>query len=192
MVKLRVMGEYKRSDIPTIPIPPSLLSQVKEWAIKMDRENHGRKTRDGGDYKDVKGCLGQWGVHQYLVDNKWSHSYSPPYVKEQYGDQYDIKFCGEIWDVKCREWWNEDYYYNIKIKMGEHEKTEAKPCDSYIFTTTDKEYNNIYILGAIPYHNLWNELQPLDDISNSMMKFPCAGSIPSRNLIPIRDFILRA
>lgn len=179
-----------RTDIITIPIPQPLLEEVTEWAKKMDQENQGKRTRDGGDFKNIKGCLGQWAVHQYMNAYKWEHTYSPPYVKNQHGDSYDIGFCGETWDVKCREWWDENYFFNIKMKMATHEHTESKPGDTYIFTTIDREYTNVYILGGLPYNTVWNNLTPISDYDQSQMKFPCAGYILSRDLIPIKKLIL--
>jgi hypothetical protein len=189
MAILRVLNSYKLSDIVVIPTTQEIVSEVTKWAKMMGKENFGLRTRDGGSERDIKGCLGQWAVHQYLTVMGWDHEYSPPYVEKQYGDAFDIKFCGDIWDVKCRSWWKEDYFYNIDILMGKHEKTEAKPCDYYIFTTTDREYKNIYILGGKTYYDTWNELKEV--IDQSHLPFPAEGSFKSRTLTPIRKLIMR-
>ena len=181
-------SKYTLEDIIIVPVPPSELLRARKWAKAIGEENKGERTRDGGDDRDIKGCLAQWAVHKYLEDAGWDHTYSLPYIKDQHRDQFDLLFSDEIWDVKCRGWWKEEYYYNISILMATHEKSEAKPCDYYIFCTTDTSFNNIYILGAKSYDSTWNELQPVDQ---SKMRFPTAGELKSRSLTPLRKHILK-
>ena len=180
---------YQLKDIIVIPTTPEIVEKYRIAATNMGKENKGGKTRDGGDYKDLKGCLAQWAVHEYLNDCGWEHEYREPYVEKQYGDEFDIKFCDEIWDVKGRSWWDEKWFFNIDILMGVHEKTEAKSADWYIFCTVDKEYKNVYILGGKTSYDTWNELQEVKDQSH--LPFPAEGSFKSRTLTPIRKLILR-
>lgn len=192
---LRVTKQYERSDIITIPVPPDILEVARSTSVLLDKENEGKYTRDGGADKNIKGYLGQWAVHTYLNScnngRGWYHLYSEPYVKGQHGDKFDILFGGtDKWDVKCREFWTEEYFYNIKMIMSEHERDESKPCDAYIFCTPDLDYKNIYILGGNDYHYVWNNLTDIPEEAKSHLKFPAAGYVISRTLTPIEKLIL--
>jgi hypothetical protein len=175
------------TDIIKAPISKETLNTAKEWAIKLDKENQGKNTKDGGVDKNIKGCLGQMGVHAVLKKWRWPHEYSAPYQKELYGDDYDIKVGDEIWDVKCRGWWKEEFFYNISVIFSVHE--EKNKCDHYIITTTDEEFENLYILGAISYNELWSSLSPVP--KSWKMKFPAAGIVKSHQLTPFKKFVFR-
>lgn len=191
----RKRNKYKITDIPAIDIPESVLEHARKVAPKLGGENRGQKTMDGGVFKDIKGVLGQWAVHKYLSNSGWLHTYSEPYIEKQYGDQYDILFAGyERWDVKCRDWWKPEYFYNIRLLMGEHEYAKfehEKHCDYYIFTTVAKDYSQAFILGGIGGHDLWNKLTDLSEDEKQYMKYPTKGKIYSRFLTPIRNLILK-
>jgi len=189
-----MLKAYELKDIPVIDIPNPVIEYAKEVATLLDKENQGKKTMDGGKNKNIKGTIAQWAVHKYLEDNGWYHEYSKPYTKEQHGDKYDILFAGEeVWDVKCRDWWNEEYFYNHRILMGEHEFDSfcEKPCDYYIFTTLEKDLSKAYILGGLVGYDLWDKLQELKESEKTHMKYPTKGKTYSRYLTPIRDLILR-
>jgi len=89
---------YQLNDIIVIHVPPERFAWARRVAPLLDKENKGRKTNDGGEHKNVKGCLGQWAVNEYLNIRGWDHDYSEPYVEEQYGDKFDIGFCGDIFE----------------------------------------------------------------------------------------------
>lgn len=185
---------YSLIDIPEIIIPNKVIEYARKVSPLLDRENRGQKTMDGGEFKNIKGTIGQWAVHKYLKDKGWEHTYAKPYVKEQYGDQYDIVFgTGDVWEVKTRDWWKPDYFYNIRLLMGTHEKVafETKKPDYYIFVTLTKDYTKAYILGGILGYDLWNTLQDLTEEEQEYMKYPTEGKIYSRQLIPILKVILR-
>ena len=187
-------NDYKLSDIPVIDIPKKVLLYAEKVSEHLKKENKGQKTMLGGDFRDIKGTVGQWAVHKYLLNEGWKHTFSKPYVKGQCGDQYDIIFGDEdIWEVKCRSWWKEKYFYNIRLLMGEHEyeNSKTKRCDYYIFTTTNKDYTKAYILGGIGGYELWNDLEDLTGEEEQYMKYPTRGKIYSRQLTPIRNLILR-
>lgn len=177
----------KKSDVIIVPIPDEILKWAERAAVKLDTENFGSNTVDGGKHKNIKGCLGQWAVHKYLEDNRWKHTYSKPYVEKQYGDSFDIKFLDQIWDVKCRDWWNEEYFFNIRLNMTKKERGKPKSCDYYVFCTVDTSYKNVYILGIQTYDKVWKELNPID----RTMKIPTAGFIRSNILIPLKKHIIR-
>ena len=186
--------DYKITDIPEIIIPQKVIDYARKISPLLDKENRGQHTMDGGEFKNVKGTIGQWAVHRYLLDHNWKHDYAQPYVKEQYGDQYDIVFgTGDIWEVKTRDWWKPDYFYNIRLLMGTHEKDsfETKKCDHYIFVTVTKEYDKAYILGGIDGCKLWETLHDLEDDEKPHMRYPTEGKIYSRELTPILRVILR-
>lgn len=185
-----------KEDIITIPIPVKILDWARKVSPLLDNENHGSNTQDGGEYKNIKGCLGQWAVHQYLVDKNWDHRYEEPYVKEQYGDHFDIKFCGDVWDVKCRGWWNEKWCLNNDIFMTKKEQVDSskpdhKKCDYYVFCTVDKEWENIYILGIKSFVKVWLELQDLTEEELKHTKIDTSGTVSVRSLTPLKKHILR-
>lgn len=185
---------YNLIDIPEIYIPDKVLEYARKIAFLLERENKGQKTRYGTDQRDIKGFIGQWAVHRYLKDEGWDHEFSKPYVEKQYGDSFDIKFGDELWEVKTRDWWKEDYFFNIRILMGEHEKLtfdHKKKCDYYIFVTTTRDYKKAYILGGISGYGLWNSLQNLTESEGKYIKYPTEGKIYSRQLAPIRKVILK-
>lgn len=186
-----------RKDVITIPIPDHILKWAKKAAVELDRENDGENTQDGGSDKNVKGNLGQWAVSKYLTDSNLKHTYEKPYVKEQYGDRFDIEFCGDIWDVKCRGWWSEEWWLNNNIFMTLREQKEAmkpdhKKTDYYIFCTVDKEWKNIYILGVKSFVKVWSELKDLTERELKHTVIDTAGTVSVRSLTPIKKHIWRA
>lgn len=174
-------------DIKKVPIPEELLEKATAWAKALDRENAGEKTLEGGVEKNIKGCIGQWAVHALLDSWNWPHKYSEPYQKDLHGDDFDIKVAGEVWDVKCRNKWNEEYFYNIEALFTEQEK--EKECDYYIVCTPDEGMKNVYILGAISYQDLWDNLKPAAE--GRSYRFEPAGRIFSHNLSPFHKFVFR-
>ena len=151
------------------------------------QENYGRNNRDGGNLREVRGSLAQQAVKVWLdtqtsIDYEWSD----PFQKGLYGDKWDFIIAGESYDVKCRNWWNPTYYYNVDFFMGVHEQN--KEVDNYIFTTTDRNMEAVYIYGAISYTRLWNKLEKPH---NKPGKFPNAGTIHCRNLVPLYKYIYK-
>lgn len=176
----------RREDIVQVTVTPYMMRGARRDAKNLAR-NIGAKTKDGGDLRDVKGSLGQQAVHIKLEDWNLRHKYSDPFDKDSCGDDFDIKYGNEIWDVKTRGWWNDKYFFNIKLYMGEHEE-ERKP-DFYVFATNDYGMDYVYILGVIGSGKLWKSLKTPE--KNVKFRFPSAGYIYSRELEPFRDFAMR-
>jgi hypothetical protein len=180
---------YKLSDIIIIPITPERLLWAKESAKKLDEQNTGSNTQEGGKDKNIKGCLGQWAVHTYLENNKLEHTYSKPFVDKQFGDTFDIKFCEDTWDIKCRGWWYEPTFGNLRLLMTQKEQDKPKKCEFYIFTTVDRDFKNVYILGAKSYSKTWEYLEDLTEAEENIIRFPTAGVVISRSLTPLYQHI---
>ena len=173
-----------------IPITDEILAFAREKAPLMDAENQGRNTLDGGKDKNVKGIVGQWAVRQYLIQQKWNHTYSEPYVPEQYGDPFDIIVAKtDVWDVKCRGWFEgiKEYRTILMTKKEEADK-DKKECDYYMFTTVDYKYRNCYILGGIRSYLLWDKIKKVDP--KRKMPIPTAGYLHTKHLAPIYKVIL--
>lgn len=181
---------YSREKIIKLTIRKELLDTAKAYARSLGIENKGLRTRDGGSEKDIKGSIAQILVHEYLESLRIPHEYSSPYTKGQHGDPYDILFSDMVIDVKCRGKWSEKYFYNIKLLMAEHELTEAKPCDYYVFCTLDEDFSNLYILGVLSYRETWGNLKPLSPEEKKVLLFPAKGFIYSRSLAPFSDLFM--
>lgn len=189
--------DYQLKDIIPIEVPDEVKKEAERVSPLLNSENAGYNTMDGGKFKNIKGYIGQWAVDSYLNScnngKGWLHTYSEPYIQEQYGDRFDILFLNEfVWDVKCREWWSEDYFYNIKLLMGCHEEKafNDKKCDYYIFTTVSRDFKMAYILGGMEGNKLWNSLSDLTDEDKKHIWYPTKGKIYSRDLTPVAKIVM--
>jgi hypothetical protein len=184
-------AEYLKKII-IVPIPQEIRIKARKAANAIEEaRKDSKKTRDGGDDKDYKGILGQWGVQTAIEDMGFRPEVDDPFKVKKGGDDFDIKFGDEIWDVKCRWWWNNEWCFNESIIMAEHEATEAKSCDYYVFCTPDKGYKNIYILGAYDYYHTWEELDEINEKVLAKLPFPAAGWLHVKKLTPFKEFVLR-
>jgi len=182
-----VNSNYKKPQ--AIKIPDEVKREAVEYAKGLDKDRHFRR-RVGNFWDLYRSCIGQIMVHRYLTSLKIAHDYMKPYHSEgRPANEYDIRIqdLGEF-DVKCRGRWNEEYFYNIKILIAEHEREERLKTDYYIFCTTDKELKNFYILGVLSYKDLWNKLHKPEDRE---YKFPVAGYILSREMNDLKKTIFR-
>jgi hypothetical protein len=177
-----------RNQVIELEIPEEVKVLCKEYADGLDKNRHyGRKV---GKLNDLyRSCLGQEMVHVWLDRDKIYHDYMKPYHKEGRPlGEYDVMIAGETYDVKCRSRWNEKYSHNIELIMSSHEQEERLKVDYYIFCTTDDFADNVYILGALSYSDLWEKLH---EPKERQYSFPPAGYIISRELKPIRKVIYR-
>jgi hypothetical protein len=170
-----------------IPIDAETLQWAKETARKLDAQNT-TLTMEGGKEKNIKGCLAQWAVDEYLDDEGWSHTYSLPFVNNQHGDSFDILVGEDVWDVKCRGTIEDVIKYGTLL-MGENERS-GKVCSYYIFCTVDPDFSNVYILGGKNYHNTWDELVPLSEKSQAKMKYKAAGNVKVSSLKSIMNVLM--
>lgn len=180
-----------KEDIKVIRVTQEMLDKARSDAMHLDKENAGRKTREGGELKNVKGSLAQQAVYMYLSYSPVLFNaveYSDPYQEHLYGDDFDLKIFGETYDVKCRGNWNEKYWYNMDFMMGEHE--QKKKVEHYIFTTVDEDMENVYICGAIAYDTLWSRIE--EPRFKSELKFPTAGCIHIKHMKPLMKYILHS
>lgn len=184
---MRVERYMDKDDFIVMPISNDELEQARKDAVKLDSENDGRKTMDGGKDKDVKGCLGQLKVHQWLDRVGIPHLYSPPYQERLFGDSFDIKIYDEIYDVKCRGWWYEKAPNYMTFYFGEHEK-KFNP-DYYIMTTVDRDWKNIYIAGALSHSELWKNCVKLTEEEAKHTRFPTAGKVKVNVFKPLLNVI---